>query len=504
MSEYAGRERAILGAIISSNAYIDEEKLQVLSRYRGRVEQAYDSVKKLSESSDSEVKGAVKTAEKVYFGDFEQLRNTIYTQGIAGDEYGVTSAQWTEQATKAIGNLLAIQDASIIVSKNLLNEELGAVEQELLLNAVLLIIVLSVAAYNFWVVIFKVTGPLLQLTRRMNSLAGGDLEVEIIGAERKDELGEMAQAVQVFKDNAIERVRLEEQQAEAEQRAEADKKAAMEKLAQDFEERVQSIINTVAAAATELAHTAESMNNNISQSSQMADNAASGATQTSANVQSVAAAVEEMSSSVKEISSQTQRSGQLVEDSVNRVQEADKQATDLQESSQKVREVVQLISDIAGQINLLALNATIESARPGEAGKGFAVVAGEVKNLASQTDDSIQEIEKVIAEMTEVSDGIVASLSSVRDSVSKISDSSSGIASAVEEQSSTTNEIASSMQTAASGSAMITENLQQVNIAAAESSDMSNQMLSAAQELSQQAEVLNEQVSVFLNEVRNS
>jgi methyl-accepting chemotaxis protein len=211
-----------------------------------------------------------------------------------------------------------------------------------------------------------------------------------------------------------------------------------------------------------------------------------------------------MSATVREISSQLQNSNNLISKSVDSVEHADTHAQALAEASQKVEEVVQIISDIAGQINLLALNATIESARAGEAGKGFAVVASEVKNLAGQTDKSIQEIETVIAEMNEVSSDIIGALKGIKHSVQDISESSSGIASAVEEQSATTNEIAQNMQSAAQGTQTISDNLEAVSSGASQSQSAAEQVLSAAQDLSRQSETLDKEVKAFLEEIRSA
>ena len=348
----------------------------------------------------------------------------------------------------------------------------------------------------------SITRPISRMTEDMKVLAEGDTSVEIAGAGNTNEIGLMASTVQVFKENMIETDRMREEQKQAEMRAEADKKKMMNELANSFEGRVQGVINTVASSATELSQASTHMAELISQNVEMAQSSTAEANEASGNVQSVAAAAEEMSATVGEISSQTHRSNELVANSVESVKSADEHAAALQRASEKVKEVVQLISDIAGQINLLALNATIESARAGEAGKGFAVVANEVKNLASQTDQSIQEIDVVIKEMNSVSEDIVTSLNEVRASVEKIADSSGGIASAVEEQSATTNEIAFSMQSAAQGTQNIADNLETVSTTSATANDSASQVSAAAQELSQQAETLDKEVRMFLTEIR--
>lgn len=353
-----------------------------------------------------------------------------------------------------------------------------------------------------WLISRSISKPIVRISDTLRDIAEGKDVEEIAGAERSDEVGDLAKAATVFKENAEQAKRMQEQQREAEIRAEQEKKQAMLQMADDFESEVKGIVQMVAAAATQLAQTAEGVAVSIGQSSQTSAEAASAAEQTSSNVQSVASAAEELSASVQEISTQIIRSNQMVHESVSKTENADKQALSLSEATQRVKEVVELISDIAGKINLLSLNATIESARAGEAGKGFAVVASEVKNLANQTDRSIEEIVKVINDMNLASDNIISSLNEIKSSINSISESSGSVASAVEEQSATTNEIAKNMQTAAQGTDLIRDNLRTVNMGCAEADESARQILQASQELSQQSEMLNIKLDNFINKIR--
>lgn len=353
----------------------------------------------------------------------------------------------------------------------------------------------------FFFVSTGITGPITRLTDAMKYLADGDLAVEVPSTENKDEIGNMAKAVLVFKNNMMENEQLKASQEEQNKRTEVEKRELMQKMANDFESSIKSIVSGVAAAATELSQTARDMSSTVSTSSHLASGATTAAHSTNANIQSVASATEELSASVREISGQLQKTNMLVHQSTEKAENADKLAADLGAASRRVEEVMGMISDIAGQINLLALNATIESARAGEAGKGFAVVASEVKNLAGQTDKSINETKKVIEEMRSASDAIAVALSEIKASVSNISTATTTVASAVEEQSATTSEISRSMQTAAHGTQTVTDNLGQVSANAGAASE---QMLAASLELSQQAEMLNIQVDSFIAKIRNS
>ena len=376
-----------------------------------------------------------------------------------------------------------------------------AVEFLIMEEIALLLIGLLISAAAIFIINNAVSKPIVKLLALMQRIDNGDYDFKVEGMNRDDEIGDIAKAVEVLKQSRIETERLEAKQKE-EEAAKQLRAQKIEQLVEWFDEKASSAVATVASASTQLSTTAQQMTDIVDQSSHMVEESTSEASQTAANVQSVAAAAEEMSATVNEISSQVNLSNRLVTESVQAVEEADTHAHALSEASQKVTDVVQLISDISGQINLLALNATIESARAGELGKGFAVVANEVKNLANQTDKSIQEIEKVIEEMNLASNEIVSSLTNIKQSVTNISETSGGVASAVAEQSASTNEIASNMQSAAQGSQTISSNLEKVTEGANQSKVASGQVLSAAKDLSQQAEILDKEVQEFLTGIR--
>ncbi|MBN8530312.1 MAG: nitrate- and nitrite sensing domain-containing protein [Alphaproteobacteria bacterium] len=350
-------------------------------------------------------------------------------------------------------------------------------------------------------VIIALTGAVKGVATATMQLGKGNLEVELPRAY-DNEVGQIIQGLKIFRENALQMEKMRQEQKEAEANAEREKKRLQEKLASDFEQSVKGIVNVVAAAATELSQTASGLVSVAAQSAQKAVEASQAASGTTANVQAVASASEELSASVREISGQLQKTTNLVENSQNKVQNANALASALMKASDKVAAAMDMITNIASQINLLALNATIESARAGEAGKGFAVVAGEVKNLAGQTDRTALEIHAVIEEMYQASQTIISALGEIVASVGSISEAAASVASAVEEQSVTTNEIARNMQTAAVATQTISDNLQEVQVSSSHAGSASEQMLQASKELSQQAESLNLKVDEFLKRVR--
>lgn len=374
-----------------------------------------------------------------------------------------------------------------------------ALKKQLVLIAAGTTIVLGLIG---WLISRSITTPLRKINGVISELALGNADVEISGKDRGDEIGDIAKSADVFKANIHEKRRLEEEQKAREAQAILDKKQAMRDLANRFESGVQGIISSVAAASTELSLTAEHMSKDVGLSSSSSQEASTAAAQTTSSISSVAAALEEMTASVKEISSQVVKSSQNINMTAERTTQVDHKASELLKSAENVKSVLDMISGISDQIALLALNATIESARAGEAGKGFAVVASEVKNLSQVTNKQVEEVRRVVDEMTRSSQQISQMIGELSISVNDVSNQATAISAAVEEQSATTNEISRSMSQVTQATNEITSNLHNVNETSARAASSSNEVLMAASELSRQAETLDHEVKNFLNEVR--
>jgi methyl-accepting chemotaxis protein len=371
---------------------------------------------------------------------------------------------------------------------------------------------------------FGLARPIGHITQSMGVLAGGNTDAEIPYAARKDEIGRMAAAVRVFRDNMIANRRLEAEQKEAEARAAAERKAteerefaqqkaaeekaaaerkaAMHALADSFEKAVGNIIGTVSSASTELEAAATTLTKTADTTQQLAGTVAAASEQASANVHSVAASTDEMSSSVSEIGRQVQESSRIAHAAVEQAQKTDARINALSQAANRIGDVVKLITAVAEQTNLLALNATIEAARAGEAGKGFAVVAQEVKALASQTAKATDEISSQIAGMQSETDLAVTAIKEIGATIGRISEISSTIAAAVEEQGAATHEIARNVQQAATGTTQVATNITDVNRGAAETGSASTQVLASAQSLAKESTLLRTEVDKFLVTVR--
>jgi methyl-accepting chemotaxis protein len=349
---------------------------------------------------------------------------------------------------------------------------------------------------------FAVTRPIQRITTVMGVLAKGDTSVAISGVERRDEIGEMVQAVEVFRINAIEVERLKAEQQANELHNVQQRKADTVKLANDFEGAVGEIIQAVSSASTQLEASASTLSATAVRAQELTVVVAAASEEASTNVQSVASATEEMASSVNEISRQVQESARMAGDAVEQARKTNDRVSELSKAAARIGDVVDLINTIAGQTNLLALNATIEAARAGEAGRGFAVVASEVKALAEQTARATGEIGQQITGIQAATQESVAAIKEISGTIEKLSEISSTIAAAVEEQGAATQEISRNVQQAAQGTQQVSSNITDVQRGANETGSASSQVLSAAQSLSGDSNRLKLEVGKFLNTVR--
>ena len=348
----------------------------------------------------------------------------------------------------------------------------------------------------------SITRPLATATANMVRLAEGDKSIAVDNTDLKSEIGDLARALAVFKQNALEMDRLAAERAEHGKRAAADKRQAMITLADSFEQTVRGVVSQVSAASTEMRASAETMANTTRDTSARAGAMSGAADVAFNNTQSVAAATEELSASIREISQQVASSASIASQAVLEAQRTDTTVAALADASQRIGEVVKMINEIASQTNLLALNATIEAARAGEAGKGFAVVASEVKNLANQTAKATEDISAQIAGMQTATGEAVGAIKAIADTIGRIDQIAATIAAAVEEQGAATQEIARSVQQAAGGAREVSDNISEVSRSVEETGRTAGGLLDSASALSQQAELMNREVGNFLARVR--
>jgi methyl-accepting chemotaxis protein len=366
---------------------------------------------------------------------------------------------------------------------------------------VLLGVAILIAGFAGYLMVRAIAWPIQAMTAAMRRLAAKDMAVEIPARDRTDEIGEMASAVEVFKDSMIKADELAAAE-QAEQAAKEQKAKHLEHLVNEFETKIGGLVGVLSSASTEMEATAQAMSSTATQTNQQASNVAAAAEEASTGVQTVASATEELTSSIGEINRQVSQSAKITEKAVNDARQTDRIVRALADGAQKIGQVVELISNIAGQTNLLALNATIEAARAGDAGKGFAVVASEVKSLANQTAKATEEISTQISQIQSATGDAVTAIKGITDTIEEVSTITTTIASAVEEQGAATAEIARNVQQTASSTREVTTNIAGVSQAANETGEAASQVLRAAGDLSKQAEQLTQEVGTFVADVR--
>ena len=348
-----------------------------------------------------------------------------------------------------------------------------------------------------------ISRPMTAMCKAMRELAGGNFDVVLPGLGRRDELGEMAAAVEEFKLQAIAKAERDAAAQDAQNRAgSAARRTELIRFADDFEAAVGAIVSNVSSSAVQLESAAGTLTRTAETTQNLSSRVAGASEEASSKMQSVATATEELSASVDEIGRRVRESNKIAEAAVLQAQQTDGRIGKLSRAAQQIGDVVKLITAIAEQTNLLALNATIESARAGEAGRGFAVVASEVKSLAGQTAKATDEISSHISGMQDATQESVAAIKEIGGTIAEISNIASSIASAVEQQSSATQEIARSVQTVAQGTQEAAANIMQVNRGATETGAASEEVLNSAKSLSTESTRLREELDRFMANIR--
>jgi methyl-accepting chemotaxis protein len=413
----------------------------------------------------------------------------------------VANARVAERLSGRIEELVGAQKKAM----DAISSESGeTIKSAIVLISIVSAIALALGLIFAYIIAKGITAPIGGMTGAMTKLAGGELETEVPSLSNKDEVGAMAKAVQVFKDNALKVKALEEEQKAAEARAAREKREAMIALADGFEGKVGGIVTEVSTQATRMQESATQLTATAEETSRQATAVAAASEQASTNVQTVAAATEELSSSISEISRQVTESARMSSKAVDEVGRTSQTVEALSNAAQKIGSVVQLISEIASQTNLLALNATIEAARAGEAGKGFAVVASEVKSLASQTARATEDISSQINDIQAATGQSVEAMRSIGATIASMNSIASTIAAAVEEQGAATNEIARNVQQASAGTSEVSSNITGVTRASEDTGSAASLVQQAATDLGSQASDLRRAVEQFLSQVRSA
>ena len=412
--------------------------------------------------------------------------------------------QVDDLADQLIAELNVIANRGDEIALAMDNRAEAQLQTALIVVSALSALILAVAIALLLIVRQTIAQPLGKMIAAMTQLASGKLDVVLEQTARKDEIGRLGSALGVFHQNAVEKVELEQREAETKAQAEADRKATLEHFVTEFEAAVGRVVEAVSAASGQLQGSAQNMTGIAEQTSARSTAVAAASDQASTNVHTVASAANEISASVSEIGRQASDSSSKAGAASQEAQDAMHKVERLSEAARRIGDVVVLIQGIAEQTNLLALNATIEAARAGEAGKGFAVVASEVKALAEQTSKATNDIATTVGEIQEATEHSVGAISGVSKTIEDLNEIATSIAGAVEEQAAAAQEIARNIQQAAEGTQDVSSNIEQVSASADEANVSASEVLTSAGELARQADELRNEVDQFVDKVRAS
>ena len=496
----AGAERLMIGDALAGGGKVSDDWQRRITELRQRVSTIWATLLNFVDDPQTPqaLRDSIAEAKETYFNRYIRDRNEAYQSLVAGERPRTTSGTWIQESNPALESLIGVANTAVDLAQTAAERISAVARQHLWYQTVLVLAAVLIGFLGLFKIRRNVIAPVVTLTVAMRHLAAGDTDTEIPNTTRRDELGAMARAVEIFKQAAIENARLHVEQDQITARTKAARQTAAAQLTKAFDAKVGKLVQSLKTSASDMEETARSMSETAEEAGQVSKLATAFAERTSNNVREMAAATDKFATSAREIGSRVSASVSLVGKAVDDTRRTDNAVSILSQRSERIEQIVKLISDIAAQTNLLALNATIEAARAGQAGRGFGVVASEVKTLAAQTARATEEIAAHVAQSQEATKDVVGAIKGVGSTIEQLHVIASAIAAAVEEQHAVAQEIARSVAEAANGTQEVTANISHVRNAADHTGSTSTKVLSAATALSLNSSELSREVERFL------
>jgi methyl-accepting chemotaxis protein len=495
----------MISALVSAHRPATQSERDLMNNSTGRVSEVWKEIldRGDDEHAPSGTRAGVGVARDRFFGANAALRDALIKSAFDGTPYAVGIDEWRKSAVEANASLMGIRDAALEDARRVAKSDRQHAIRGMAVAGAVILVVLVIAIGAMIIFLRSIVTPIVRLSSVMSTLAeGGDAEVPY--GKRRDEIGRMARALAVFKENSQRIVRLGREREEADAHAAGERRSMLLQMADELEADIRKVVDAVGSAADRMQHTAHSMTGMAQETSSKASKVATASSETIANVQSVATATEELSASIQEINRQIVSSTAVAGQAVEQAGGAIEQVRGLTAAAAKIGEVVALITEIASRTNLLALNATVEAARAGDAGKGFAVVASEVKTLANQTAKATADIGAQIGEMQRAASDTASVISSIAETIERINSTTTSIAAAMRQQGATTQEIAQSTSLAARSTTEVGRIIGTVDEAAQESSGASETVAQMASDVRSQAADLGGKVDAYLGRLRSA
>jgi methyl-accepting chemotaxis protein len=487
-----------------SNGKVSPESKLAYTKYVGGTETAWSALELTAAGMQlpPALEKAIAATKTAYFEpQYMQLRDRLINAVMAGEKTEITTNQWTPVTVARLGAAVEVAEGALDAAKEHSLTQHASARNSLIVQLVLLLCAITLTAGAMTLVTRRVIKPLHNMRDAMLKVAAGDLAVDTGYTARSDEIGALAGALDTFKQQAMDKARIEAQERERNATS-ATRQQAIEAHVGEFETMVRQTLHQLGDASGQMRSTSTSLSTVSRQTNERVQVAEKASSDASMSVDSVAAASEELSASINDISQQAAHAAGIASRAVNQARETDGTVQGLQKSAGRIGEVVGLINTIAAQTNLLALNATIEAARAGEAGRGFAVVASEVKSLASQTAKATEEISEQIADIQKVAGEAIDAIKTIGGIIGEVNEVATAIAAAVQEQGAATQEITRSTQFAAQGTRNVSENITGVKADADAAAAAADDVKQASATLETQSQVLGGQVTQFLAKIR--